>query len=76
MPWSDVRRQVPRRHYREVCPISEAILRIVGKVVCCLSRLDILEDAGVSQLCVGTKAGAEGAVHDMNELFEVGKSDR
>ena len=56
--------------------LVKLFLKIVGKVVCCLSHLDIQEDAGFSQLCVGTKEGTDGAVHDMNELSEVGKSDR
>ena len=82
MPWSNVRGLVASRLIAlDKCPgvrpigVGETLRRIVGKVVCSVCRLDIEEVVGVSQLCAGTKAGIEGAVHVLNELFEVGKSD-
>ena len=82
VPWSEVRGLVASRLIAlDKCPgvrpigVGETLRRIVGKVVCSVTRLDIEEVAGVSQLCAGTKSGIEGAVHALNELFEVGKSD-
>ena len=82
VPWSDVRGLVASHLIAlDKCPgvrpvgVGKTLQRIVGKVVCSVCRLDIEEVAGVSQLCAGTKAGTEGAVHALNELFEVGKSD-
>ena len=82
VPWSNVRGLVASRLIAlDKCPgvrpigVGETLRRIVGKIVFSVCHLDIEEVAGVSQLCAGTKAGIEGAVHALNELFEVGKSD-
>ena len=82
VPWPDIRGLVASRLIAlDKCPgvrpigVGETLRRIVGKVVCSACRLDMEEVAGVSQLCAGTKAGIEGAVHAMNDLFDVNKSD-
>ena len=82
VPWSDVRGLVASRLIAlDKCPrvrpvgVGETLQRIVCKVVCSACRLDIWEVVDVSQLCAGTKARIEGAIHGMNELFDVGKSD-
>ena len=50
--------------------VGETLRRIVGKAVGHLTRLDIEEVCGVSQLCSGLKAGIEGGVHAIRELFD------
>ena len=50
--------------------IGESLRRLIGKVVCFLTRDDAEAACGVSQLCAGLKCGAEGAVHVACDLFE------
>ena len=50
--------------------VGETLRRIVGKAVGHLTRLDIEEVCSVSQLCSGLKAGIEGGVHAIRELFD------
>ena len=38
--------------------------------MCLITKSDVEDLCGVSQLCAGTSAGIEGAVHGINELFE------
>ena len=54
--------------------IGETLRRIIRKTVCLATKGDIEELCGVSQLCAGTAAGIEGAVHAINELFEEKKN--
>ena len=74
--WSEVRGLVASHLIAlDKCPgvrpigVGKTLRRIIGKVMCSVSHLDIEEVAGVSQLCAGTKAGIEHAVHAMHELF-------
>ena len=39
------------------------------------TRLDVQEICGADQLCAGTKAGIEAAMHAMKELFEGGETE-
>ena len=75
--WYDIRGFVSSRlialdNNPGVSPIGvgEILRRIVGKAVGHLTRLDIEEVCGVSQLCPGLKAGIEGGVHAICELFD------
>ena len=52
--------------------IGESLRRLIGKVVCFLTRDDAEAACGVSQLCAGLKCGAEGAIHMASDLFEAG----
>jgi len=49
--------------------IGEALQRILCKVVALVTRSDLEEVCGVSQLCSGLWAGMEGAVHAVRELL-------
>ena len=55
-----------------VCPIcdGEVPRHILSKVMAAATCADVEELYGTNQLCSGLKAGIEGAVHAMNELFE------
>ena len=55
--------------------VGETLRRVIGKTVCMITRSDVEEIAGVSQLCAGIKAGVEGAIHAINDLFEDHKAD-
>ena len=50
--------------------VGETLWRVVSKVICLVMRFDAEEVCGMTQLWAGTRAGIEGAIHDMNEPFE------
>ena len=82
VPWSDIRALVANRLIAlDTCPgvrpvgIGECLRRVVGKAICLATRIDVEEATGVNQLCAGTRAGIEGAIHAVNELFEENKHD-
>ena len=50
--------------------IGEVLRRILGKVMALATGMDVEKLCGTDQLCSGLKAGIEGAVHTMRELFE------
>ena len=52
--------------------IGESLRRLIGKVICFLTRDDAEAVCGVSQLCAGLRCGAEGAIHVAGDLFEAG----
>ena len=54
--------------------VGETLRWIIGKAVWLAVRLDVEEMCQVDQLCVGMKAGIEGATHALTELFEEHKS--
>ena len=77
VPWSDIRGFVASRLIAldknpGVRPIGvgESLRRIVGKAIASLTKCDIEDVCGVSQLCSGLRAGIEGGVHAVTELFE------
>ena len=82
VPWNGVRALMSSRLIAlDKCPgvrpigVGETLRRVIGKVVCSLTRLDVAEVCGASQLCAGLSAGIEGAVHALNELFDVRRVD-
>ena len=50
--------------------IGESLHRIVGKVICSATRLDLAVLCGTDQLCGGIRSGIEGTVHAITDLFE------
>lgn len=50
--------------------VGETLWRVVSKVIRLAMRFDAEEVCGMTQLWAGTRAGIEGAIHDMNEPFE------
>ena len=50
--------------------IGEVLRRILGKVMALATGMDVEKLCGTDQLCSGLKAGIEGAVYTMRELFE------
>ena len=50
-------------------PAGETLQRILGKAVALVTRYDIEDVCGISQLCVRVRSGLEGAVHAINDLF-------
>ena len=82
VPWSHIRALTACRLIAiDKCPgvrpigVGETLRRVVGKIVCMLTRPDAEEVAGVNQLCAGTKAGMEATIHVINDLFEDHKVD-
>ena len=55
--------------------IGEVLRRIVGKAIIFTIKPQILESAGVLQLCAGQPAGCEAAVHAMSEMFAEEETD-
>ena len=55
-----------------VCPIrvGEVLRRILGRVMALATGMDVEIECMTDQLCSGLKAGIEGAVHAMRQLFE------
>ena len=50
--------------------VGESLRRVIGKVICLITRDDAQTTCGTSQLCAGIKCGMEGAIHTASELFE------
>ena len=49
--------------------IDETLSRIIGKAVCLATRLDATLFCGSDQLCADLRAGIEGPINGMNQLF-------
>ena len=76
--WEDIRALMANRlialdKYPGVRPISigEALRRVLGKVVALVTRADLEEVCGTYQLCSGLRAGVEGAIQAVKELFDL-----
>ena len=50
--------------------VGETVCRIIGKAILFIIRQDILEAAGMLQLCVGQEPGGEAVIHAMRQLFQ------
>jgi len=55
--------------------IGEALQQILCKVVALATRSNLEEVCGVSQSCTGLRAGMEGAIHAVCELFDQHSGD-
>jgi len=47
----------------------------VGKAICLDTCSDASVICGSDQLCAGLQCGIEGAIHAMNELFDINSSN-
>ena len=54
--------------------VGETLRCIVGKTSCSVTRSDAAVVCGKNQLCAGLQCGIEGAIHAMNELFEMNQA--
>lgn len=55
--------------------VGEVLRRIIGKTVSAFFKEEIKEAAGPLQVCAGYTAGAEAAIHAMNEVFMEEETD-
>ena len=55
--------------------MGEVLGRIIGKVMALATGTDVVDLCGVDQLCSGLRAGIEGTVHAMRELYDEHKED-
>ena len=49
--------------------VGKTLRRIAGKTVCTLTRCDLEDIYGTSQLCGGVCSGIKGAIHTVCDLF-------
>jgi hypothetical protein len=55
--------------------IGECLRRILGKCLAIATGIDVEGVCGSKQLCTGMKAGIEGAVHVMSDLYQENAND-
>ena len=82
LPWSQVRALVSGRLIAlDKCPgvrpigIGECLRRIFSKSVSEFTKIDLEETCSTDQLACGLKAGVEGAIHALPEVFDDNKED-
>ena len=82
LPWSKVRALVSGRLIAldkrpGVRPIGirECLPRIICKSVAEFTKIDHEETCSTDQLACGLKAGVEGAIHALSEVFDDNKED-
>ena len=70
-PWSHSYTLIPldkRADHRPI-GVGEVLRRIAGKAVMILLKKDVLQAAGLLQLCGGQVAGSEAAIHAMHDVM-------
>ena len=82
IPWNQIRALMSGRLIAlDKCPgvrpigIGECLRRIMCKCMAEATKKDLEETCGSQQLACGVKAGIEGAVHSVEELFNSTKED-
>ena len=55
--------------------IGEVLRRIIGKSLINLFKRDIMQAAGVSQVCAGHPSGCEAAIHTLRKVFAFMSTD-
>ena len=82
LPWLKVRALVSGRLIAlDICPgvraiaIGECLRKIVCKSVTEFTKIDLEETCSTDQLACGLKAGVEGAVHALSDVFDGNKED-
>lgn len=55
--------------------VGETVRRILAKAILSITKCDVQEVAGTTQLCAGQLSGIEAAVHAMRSLFEENQSE-
>ena len=49
--------------------VGEVLRRIIGRCVMRVTKQDVMKAAGNLQLCAGQQAGAEAAIHAMQDIY-------
>ena len=81
-PWEDIDALVACHLVAlDKCPgihpigIGETLRRIIGKTLCSVTRYDLNDACGISQLCGGDRWGIEATIHTMYDLFNEHEGD-
>ena len=76
IPWNQIRALMSGRLIAlDAIGIGECLRRIMCKCMAEVTKKDLEETCGSQQLACGVKAGIEGAVHAVEELFNSTKED-
>ena len=82
VPWEDIRALMACRLIAlDKCPgirqigIGETLRRIIGKTVYSVTRYDLKDICGITQLCGGVRCGIEAAIHAVSDLFRNNEAD-